>query len=90
MFYSKLVANVSSETLEWLTKAGLRLLCVGFESGDQEVLNAMKKGMRVEQFYQFREDASRAGVLIYGCFMAGNPGETRETLAKTIASRRAT
>ncbi len=77
-------ANVPLETLEWLTKAGLRLLCVGFESGDQEVLNAMKKGMRVEQFYQFREDASRAGVLIHGCFMAGNPGETRETLAKTI------
>jgi anaerobic magnesium-protoporphyrin IX monomethyl ester cyclase len=77
-------ANVPLETLEWLNKAGLRLLCVGFESGDQEVLNAMKKGMRVEQFYHFREDASRAGVLIHGCFMAGNPGETRETLEKTM------
>ncbi len=77
-------ANVPFETLEWLNRAGLRLLCVGFESGDQEVLNAMKKGMRVEQFYRFREDARRAGVLIHGCFMAGNPGETRETLAKTM------
>jgi anaerobic magnesium-protoporphyrin IX monomethyl ester cyclase len=77
-------ANVPYETLEWLNKAGLRLLCVGFESGDQEVLNAMRKGMKVEQFYRFREDARRAGVLIHGCFMAGNPGETRESLAKTM------
>jgi radical SAM superfamily enzyme YgiQ (UPF0313 family) len=77
-------ANVTYETLEWLGKAGLRLLCVGFESGDQEVLNAMRKGIRVEQFYRFREDAQRAGVLIHGCFMAGNQGETRESLAKTM------
>jgi len=77
-------ANVSYETLSWLKKAGLRLLCVGFESGDQEVLNAMRKGIKVEQFYRFRKDARRAGVLIHGCFMAGNPGETRETLAKTL------
>lgn len=77
-------ANVAYETLTWLRKAGLRLLCVGFESGDQQVLNAMRKGIRVEQFYQFRQDARRAGVLIHGCFMAGNPGETRESLAKTL------
>ena len=77
-------ANVSYETLSWLKKAGLRLLCVGFESGDQEVLNAMRKGIKVEQFYRFREDARRAGVLIHGCFIAGNPGETRESLAKTL------
>jgi len=77
-------ANVTFETLEWLKKAGLRLLCVGFESGDQDVLNAMKKGMRVEQFYSFQRDARRAGVLVHGCFMAGNAGETSETLAKTM------
>jgi radical SAM superfamily enzyme YgiQ (UPF0313 family) len=77
-------ANVPYETLSWLKRAGLRLLCVGFESGDQEVLNAMRKGIKVEQFYRFREDARRAGVLIHGCFMAGNPGETPESLAKTM------
>ncbi len=75
-------AKVSYETLVWLKKAGLRLLCVGFESGDQAVLDAMRKGIRVEQFFRFREDARRAGVLIHGCFMAGGPGETRESLAR--------
>lgn len=77
-------ADVSYETLVQLKQAGLRLLCVGFESGDQGVLDAMRKGIQVEQFYQFREDARRAGVLVHGCFMAGGPGETRETLAKTL------
>ena len=77
-------ANVSYETLSWLKRAGLRLLSVGFESGDQEVLNGMRKGIKVEQFYRFRRDARRAGVLVHGCFMAGGPGETTETLAKTL------
>jgi len=77
-------ANVSFETLSWLKQAGLRLLCVGFESGDQTVLNAMRKGIKVEQFYRFRENARRAGVLVHGCFMAGGPGETRGSLAKTL------
>ena len=77
-------ANVSLETLSWLKRAGLRLLCVGFESGDQAVLTAMRKGVKLERFYQFREDARRAGVLIHGCFMAGGPGETQASLASTL------
>ena len=77
-------ANVPFDTLQWLKMAGLRLLCVGFESGDQGVLNGMKKGMRVDQYYRFREAAKHAGVLVHGCFMAGNPGETHETLGKTL------
>lgn len=77
-------ANVSFETLSWLKKAGLRMLCVGFESGDQSILNGMKKGIKVEEYYRFQEDAHRAGVLIHGCFMAGNFGETHESLEKTL------
>ncbi len=77
-------ADVSYETLLALKRAGLRLLCVGFESGDQNVLRAMRKGITVEQFYKFRDAARRAGVLIHGCFMAGNPGETRSSLDKTL------
>ncbi len=80
--------DVSYETLRRLKQAGLRLLCVGFESGDQDVLDAMRKGSRVEQFYRFRQDAGRAGVLVHGCFMAGCPGETRGSLSKTLALAR--
>jgi radical SAM superfamily enzyme YgiQ (UPF0313 family) len=77
-------ASVSYETMSWLKRAGLRLLCVGFESGDQAVLDAKRKGIKVEQFHRFRKDARRAGVLVHGCFMAGGPGETRESLAATL------
>jgi radical SAM superfamily enzyme YgiQ (UPF0313 family) len=77
-------ADVTYETLHWLKQGGLRLLCVGFESGDQAVLDAMQKQIKVEQFFEFRRDAERANVMIHGCFMAGNPGETRGTLSKTL------
>ncbi|MHA2028998.1 MAG: radical SAM protein [Candidatus Kariarchaeaceae archaeon] len=84
LFTANSRASVDYETLYWLKKAGLRLLCVGFESGDQAILNSMKKGIKVERFYQFRNDAQRAGVMVHGCFMAGNTGETKESLAKTL------
>jgi anaerobic magnesium-protoporphyrin IX monomethyl ester cyclase len=77
-------ASVSYETLRWLKKAGCRLLCVGFESGDQAILDAMRKGIQVEEFYRFAHDARKAGVMIHGCFMAGNPGETRQSLDETL------
>jgi radical SAM superfamily enzyme YgiQ (UPF0313 family) len=82
-------ANVSYETLSWLKRAGLRLLCVGFETGDQAVLDRMRKGITVERFYRFREDARRAGVRVHGCFMAGGPGETRDSLARTLVLAKA-
>jgi anaerobic magnesium-protoporphyrin IX monomethyl ester cyclase len=77
-------ADISFDTLNWLHQAGLRLVCVGFESGDQEVLDRMKKKIKVEQFHAFRKAARNANVMIHGCFMAGNAGETRATLAKTL------
>ena len=77
-------ASVNYETLRWLKKAGCRLLCVGFESGDQAILDAMRKGIQVEEFYRFAHDARRAGVMIHGCFMVGNPGETRRSLDETL------
>ena len=77
-------ADVNYETLKSLKEAGLRLVCVGFESGDQAILNTIHKKIDLEQFYNFRKAAMRAKVLVHGCFMAGNPGETRQSLDKTL------
>jgi radical SAM superfamily enzyme YgiQ (UPF0313 family) len=77
-------ADVSFETLSALKSAGLRLLCVGFESASQTVLRAKHKGIQVAAAHRFRADARRARVLVHGCFMAGGPGETHETLAQTL------
>jgi anaerobic magnesium-protoporphyrin IX monomethyl ester cyclase len=64
--------------------AGCRELCVGFESGDQDVLDSMKKGIRLDRMFRFMKDARTAGILIHGCFMVGFPGETRESCEATI------
>ena len=40
--------------------------------------------MKVERIRQFFKDAKKAGILIHGCFLLGNPGETKETLKVTL------
>ncbi|RJQ47409.1 MAG: radical SAM protein [Nitrospiraceae bacterium] len=77
-------ADVDLETMILLKKAGARLFCVGIESGDQSILDSMKKNLRVERIRQFFKDARQAGILIHGCFLVGNPGETKETLNTTL------
>ena len=77
-------ADVDLDTMKILRKAGARLFCVGVESGDQDVLDQMKKKLKVEQIRQFFSDAKKAGILIHGCFLVGNPGETKDTLEKTL------
>jgi len=77
-------ADVDPETLEMMKEAGCRLLCVGVESGNQCVLDTMKKGLSLEQIRRFFRDAKRAGILIHGCFMVGNKGDNRGTLEETL------
>jgi anaerobic magnesium-protoporphyrin IX monomethyl ester cyclase len=76
--------ELDMETLLKIKAAGCRQLCVGFESGDQQTLNSMKKGIKIEQMHQFMQDAKKAGLLIHGCFMIGFPGETAESIQETI------
>ncbi len=77
-------ANVPRETLKVLRDNGLRLLLVGYESGNQQVLNNVKKGIRVERARQFTRDCRELGITIHGTFILGLPGETRETIQETI------
>ncbi len=77
-------ADVDLETMQWMKKAGCRLLCVGFESSNQEILNNIKKGTRIEKIEQFMNDTKKADMLVHGCFMLGNMGETKETIKATV------
>jgi radical SAM superfamily enzyme YgiQ (UPF0313 family) len=77
-------ADVDYETLTLMKEAGCRLLCVGVESGNQEVLNNIKKGISLRRIKGFFRDAKRAGVLIHACFLVGNKGENRHTLEETL------
>jgi len=76
-------ANVPRETLEVLRDNGLRLLLVGYESGDQQILNNVKKGVRLDIARRFTRDCHDLGITIHGTFILGLPGETRETIAQT-------
>lgn len=77
-------ANVPYETLKVLKENGLRLLLVGYESGNQQILHNIKKGMRVEVARQFTENCHKLGIKIHGTFILGLPGETKETIRETI------
>ncbi len=78
-------ANVPRKTLEVLKANGLRLLLVGYESGNQKILNNMKKGVRLDFARRFTKDCHDLGILIHGCFIMGLPGETQETIKETMA-----
>ncbi len=77
-------ANVPYETLKVLKENGLRLLLVGYESGNQQILHNIKKGMLVETAKEFTRNCHKLGIKIHGTFIVGLPGETKETIQETI------
>ena len=77
-------ANVPRDTLKVLRDNGLRLLLVGYETGNQQILFNIKKGMRIEFARRFTKDCHELGITIHGTFILGLPGETKETIEETI------
>ncbi len=77
-------ANVPHDTLKVLKESGLRLLMVGYESGSDEILVNVKKGISTEMARRFTKDCKSLGIAIHGTFCLGLPGETSETIEKTI------
>src|SRR3989441_4485331 len=77
-------ANVPYATLKVLKDNGLRLLLVGYESGNQQILNNIKKGVRLDVAREFTRHAKALGIKIHGTFIMGLPGETPETIQETI------
>jgi hopanoid biosynthesis associated radical SAM protein HpnJ len=77
-------ANVPRKTLEAMKAGGCRLLLVGYESGNQQILHNIKKGLRTDVARQFTKDCHELGIVIHGTFILGLPGETLETIEETI------
>jgi radical SAM superfamily enzyme YgiQ (UPF0313 family) len=63
---------------------GLRLLLVGYESGNQKILHNIKKGVLVEVARRFSKDCRELGIVVHGTFILGLPGETTETIQETL------
>jgi radical SAM superfamily enzyme YgiQ (UPF0313 family) len=77
-------ANVPRRTLEIMKDNGLRLLLVGYESGNDQILINIKKGVRIDIAREFSRNARELGIKIHGTFILGLPGETTETIQQTI------
>ncbi|HEY2529436.1 MAG TPA: hopanoid biosynthesis associated radical SAM protein HpnJ [Xanthobacteraceae bacterium] len=77
-------ANVPRETLKVMRDNGLRLLLVGYETGNQQILHNIRKGMRVDVARRFTKDCRELGITIHGTFILGLPGESKETIEETI------
>jgi hopanoid biosynthesis associated radical SAM protein HpnJ len=77
--------NVPRKTLEVLRDNGLRLLLVGYESGNQKILHNIKKGILVDVARRFTKDCHELGIKIHGTFIMGLPGETKQTIQETIS-----
>jgi radical SAM superfamily enzyme YgiQ (UPF0313 family) len=70
--------------LKAMKEAGCRLLIVGYETGDPQILKNIKKGATIEMAQRFTANCRRLGLTIHGDFIVGLPGETRKTIRNTI------
>lgn len=77
-------ANVNRETLKTMRDNGLRLLLVGYESGNQQILDNIRKGIRLEEAAEFTRNCRDLGITIHGTFILGLPGETPATIRQTV------
>ncbi len=83
-WYCNVRADLKFETMQWMKKAGCVLVTVGYESANAQILKNIDKNITPEQIIEFSKNCKRAGLLVRGCFMAGNRGETRETLNESL------
>jgi len=72
------------ETLKAMREAGCRLMIVGYESGDQQILKNIKKGATLDMAQRFTKNAHSLGLTIHGDFIVGLPGETSESIRRTV------
>ena len=84
-WYANVRSDLDFETMSLMKEARCRLLVVGFESASQKVLDGMHKGLKLEQSIEFMKYAKKLRILVHGCIMVGNPGETRETMEESFS-----
>ena len=76
--------DISWETLVKMRRSGCGLLCAGFESLDQKVIDGIKKRTDIETMKRFLINTHKLGIHVNACFMVGNRGETLDGIRKTV------
>jgi len=75
---------IDEELIIKMKQAGLNRLSFGVESGNQDILNAIKKGINLEQIRNAYELVDKHGIETRMSIIFGLPFETKETIRKTI------
>jgi len=79
------VSDVDIEALRLMEKAGCSSVGYGVESGDDEVLKGIKKGITIDQARRTFSATNKTGMRIQAFFVFGNKNETGESIDKSIA-----
>ena len=82
---ARLENALTLEMCQVLAQGGCRHLRMGLESGAQPVLDAMDKGLRVEDAAQIIQNCHAAGISVHTCLILGFPSETRDQARQTWA-----
>lgn len=75
---------VDKKLLKIMKEAGCYMIAYGVESGDQGILNNLKKDITLDQASEAFKLTHNAGIESVAYFMIGSPEETPETIKKTI------
>ena len=75
---------MTRETVEALERAGCIEVWMGAESGSQRILDAMEKGIRVEQIAEARENLRRHGIRACLFLQFGYLGEEWDDIERTV------
>lgn len=78
------VGTVDREILGLMREAGCHMIRIGVESGNQELLDNVKKGVRVEEIEQTFAWCHEVGMDVHAHMMLGMPGETHDTIDRSL------
>lgn len=79
-----LIDSMDEELLSWMKKSGCYSLSFGIESGDPEILRRANKSINPEKTKEIVNLAKRMNIHTVGFFILGLPGETGDSIKKTI------
>jgi len=77
-------SNSDEEAVELMARSGCKGVFLGIESGSPAVLRNMNKAATIEKYARGIEMLRRHGIMTFGSFVVGFPGETAETVDETI------
>lgn len=76
--------SVDEELLKRMKESGCYRLHIGCESGNQEILDRINKGIKLEQIKKCIKLCKKVGISTYAYFILGLPSETEDTVRETV------